>query len=434
MMVARSTKSTKWKTILFLVIVICVFANKAAEAYGSFEKSDSDYDGWTYDEATGKWEYTGTGSTGSKDSTTGKDTDVKSGAGVAYENQAQQNLTVSNTTRKFIEILPDSTLDVQGISVVLWPSEESGLPYLCDQVAQVANATGTIVLCPLQEEVATSNVKDGAADSKGESSKGESSTGHCWRAFENYSYCATDSGDVDFIEALIELKTTEYSLVDPKVIVAGFSNGGSMAYRFYCEKSEMVDALVVVGAAWFDPVVGFYDYENSRVPPGEAQCAPTNDMPVFSAIGRLDNYYGESVQTEGFEGLENWHRFSTEVLKCAENQTTSMDTSFDLNSDSPRGACHFYQNCSMTEGTSNQFCSINEMGHESWFVGPFLEYSIAEAFPNITVNRSIYTAPGESAGKGIQEKNLESSGVPLAGMKTHLLACVLAIACVALFV
>ena len=99
--------------------------------------------------------------------------------------------------------------------------------------------------------------------------KGRGGVGHCWKAFENYGYCGPkspeDSEDVNFIAAMIKTLLKEHDIPNSRVVVAGFSNGASMAFRFYCEASHLIGGLVIIGQAFFDPYKGFFDYQNNRV-------------------------------------------------------------------------------------------------------------------------------------------------------------------------
>merc|ERR1711933_183994 len=130
----------------------------------------------------------------------------------------------------------------------------------------------------------------------------------CWKAFEQYGYCNGDikgnggsSGDnsnnqgdcpmdVDFLEALIHDLVEEYSVPEEKVIIAGFSNGGSMAYRYFCEKSDTIGGTVVVGQTYADPFVGFWD----------------------SSLNS-----GDDFAVNGLAAMERWRsELSTSVLGC----------------------------------------------------------------------------------------------------------------------
>ena len=89
--------------------------------------------------------------------------------------------------------------------------------------------------------------------------------------------------------------------------MSGFSQGGSMAFRFNCEKSESIGGLVIGGQAWFDPTLGYYDYTNNNVLKGKAICNPTFKRPFLNVIGNVDNYYGEDASSviSGFVGIEH---------------------------------------------------------------------------------------------------------------------------------
>ena len=59
------------------------------------------------------------------------------------------------------------------------------------------------------------------------------------------------SEDVDFLAALITSLKTQYGIGEGRTVMSGISNGGSAAYRFSCEHSELIDGLVVGIQAWF---------------------------------------------------------------------------------------------------------------------------------------------------------------------------------------
>ena len=79
-----------------------------------------------------------------------------------------------------------------------------------------------------------------------------------------------------------------------------------MAFRFNCERSDLIGGLAIQSQAYFDPYVGFYDYTHQRVPSGTPQCHPTYRRPFYSDVGTLDVYYGLNVSTPGFQGLQKW--------------------------------------------------------------------------------------------------------------------------------
>lgn len=87
--------------------------------------------------------------------------------------------------------------------------------------------------------------------------------------------------------------------------MSGYSAGGSMAFRFMCEKSEMIAGLVINGQAWFDPYVGINNGKGT-IPVGEPKCKPAYKRPFFSTIGTTDMYYGGNGATAGMGGFKNW--------------------------------------------------------------------------------------------------------------------------------
>lgn len=183
-----------------------------------------------------------------------------------------------------------------------------------------------------------------------------------------------------------------------------------MAYRVYCERSHSVGGVVVGGAAWFDPQVGYYDYVNERVPSGEPLCKPSHKRPIYSAVGTQDNYYGIASIQKGFEAVQKWHNFSSDVLNCT-GLKPAVDTVYNHvgsnGANPPSASCYEYETCgtNMTGTGINKMCSVSSMGHEQWFMGPLLEKAFSEIFPNITIN-SDYSNP--SSEKSFY-RDLESS-------------------------
>ena len=107
------------------------------------------------------------------------------------------------------------------------------------------------------------------------------------------------SEDVEFLAALIERLKATYAIPEGRTIMSGISNGGSGAYRFNCERSEMIDGLVIGIQAWFDPYVGYFDYVHGRLPTGPPQCHPRRKVPLYSADGTKDVLYGQPPSVAG---------------------------------------------------------------------------------------------------------------------------------------
>lgn len=77
-----------------------------------------------------------------------------------------------------------------------------------------------------------------------------SGAAHTWNAGRCCGYAqGHDVDDVAFLAAVIR-QLVGSGLADPdRVFVAGFSNGGMMAYRFACERADLVAGIAVVSGA-----------------------------------------------------------------------------------------------------------------------------------------------------------------------------------------
>ena len=93
----------------------------------------------------------------------------------------------------------------------------------CQGLSDVVNNIGVVLVCP-------------------------QGRGGAWKAFSSCDECdnsggwsdGDDSEDVSFIAGLIEHITSEHAIPEGRVIVTGFSLGVSMAYRFHCERSDLI--------------------------------------------------------------------------------------------------------------------------------------------------------------------------------------------------
>ena len=166
--------------------------------------------------------------------------------------------------------------------------------------------------------------------------------------------------------------------------MSGFSQGGSMAFRFNCEKSESIGGLVIGGQAWFDPTLGYYDYTNNNVLKGKAICNPTFKRPFLNVIGNVDNYYGEDASSviSGFVGIENWRNYSTEVLMCTGDVKTKLDFNITFSTGN-KATCYNYSSCPLITSTGmNVYCSVNNMGHDGYALQTAIIKAMYRFFPN----------------------------------------------------
>lgn len=197
----------------------------------------------------------------------------------------------------------------------------------------VAQSTGAVVLCP-KARLSTSF------------------TSFCWQAFPTGGICrASDSYDPDddmkFLEDLIVRATAQYSIPAGKVAMGGTSLGGSMVYRFACEKPSLIDLIVPCETTWYDPWLG---WSTST----EKQCKPTKPVPLLTMVGDKDSIHAATY-------MQGWSSLSSSVYGCAGEpllvaKGKIMDT-WDT-------TCYEYKSCT-TQVALNRMCSIINYGHMS---------------------------------------------------------------------
>jgi predicted esterase len=280
--------------------------------------------------------------------------------------QSIGHLTVNGTDRQYAIYVPSST--PTGLIVVLHPSGSDSIQKICDwTVGKVSASTGAIVVCPAAAP--HKDVKSG-------------SVGPCWKAWAKYGTCEgteEDSEDVEYLAALIQHLKNNYTIPEGKIIMSGMSNGGSMAFRFNCEKSELIGGLVIQSQAFLDPYVGFYDYVNNRVPTGTPQCNPQYKRPFYTDVGTMDEYYGPGV-VEGFRAFPDWQRYSTDVLGCTGTMAKTSQGPHDF----PQGnatTCYEYPSCkSITTPGINRYCSVTGMHHDATGLSVILPTAFADFF------------------------------------------------------
>ena len=206
----------------------------------------------------------------------------------------------------------------------------------------------------------------------------------CWLSFQSYGYCIggkpESSQDVDFLAALIGTLKQIYVIPEARTIMSGISNGGSCAYRFFCEHSELIDGLVIGIQAWFDPWVGYFDYVQHALPTGTPQCRPKKQVPLYSADGTKDWFYGQPPCFPGFEAVANWQNFSTEVLGCTGERTLTQKGAHVF----PQGSatqCYTFPSCARVTGAGlNVMCEVTGMDHDGSALGVLLPAAFADFF------------------------------------------------------
>ena len=80
-----------------------------------------------------------------------------------------------------------------------------------------------------------------------------------------------DADDIAFFEQMIDEISKKHNVDNKRIWVAGWSNGGMMAYRLACELSEKIDAIVVGAGAYMVDT-----------------CKPTRPVSALHIHGELD--------------------------------------------------------------------------------------------------------------------------------------------------
>lgn len=97
------------------------------------------------------------------------------------------------------------------------------------------------------DQVATAFHFDDQATSVGFVAVYPDGIGGCW----NQGPCCTTADDVGFIGALLDRLVKEGSIDRSRILVAGWSGGGAMAYRLACELPSRLTAVASVAGAWW---------------------------------------------------------------------------------------------------------------------------------------------------------------------------------------
>lgn len=100
----------------------------------------------------------------------------------------------------------------------------------------------------------------------------------------NASYTANKAGidDVAFLSSLIKVLTSEYNINETHVFVAGYSNGGHMAFRLALEKPKLIQAIGIFSASL--PTTENSDCHARGVPVSIASFNGTTD-PISPYLG-----------------------------------------------------------------------------------------------------------------------------------------------------
>jgi polyhydroxybutyrate depolymerase len=106
--------------------------------------------------------------------------------------------------------------------------------------------------------------------------------------------------DVGFIRSLIETLASDYPVDPDQVFVAGFSNGGMLAYRVGCELSDVITAIGVVGGALVSDCQPAESVSLIVLHGAEDNVVPLNGGEGFAGIG----YPSVQETVEGWAAAE----------------------------------------------------------------------------------------------------------------------------------
>ena len=163
----------------------------------------------------------------------------------------------------------------------------------------------------------------------------------------------TSVDDVAYLTSVIAEIQARIAIDPKRIDLLGHSNGGFMSYRFACDRSEVVAAIVsLAGATFADP----------------ADCAPSAPVSVVQIHGTADetiDYEGGTVMSRypGAEATaETWAAYDG----CAET-ATSLDAKVDVDADLTSGtdpaetSVAEWSGC--TSGTTVQLWTIPNGAH-----------------------------------------------------------------------
>ena len=164
----------------------------------------------------------------------------------------------------------------------------------------------------------------------------------------------------------------------------------TLAYRRKLPRTLLIDGLVIGIQAYFDPYVGYFDYVHhkladcrdsvDRATPCTPQCRPKNIVPLYSVDGTKDWFYGQPPCFPGFEAVENWQNYSTQVLGCTGEHVVTQRGPHDF----PQGSktvCYTYPSCPAIGGSgSNVMCEVTDMTHDASSLNVLLPAAFSDFF------------------------------------------------------
>ena len=189
-----------------------------------------------------------------------------------------------------------------------------------------------------------------------------------------------DGEDVDFIANLITSLSTSQGVPPGRVLITGFSAGGSMAYRVYCERADVIGGIVPWGQTFFEPTGGHVQKGSeiagmtstqqalqiqNTARQGAGRCTPQPTRPHYALVGTADGFYGEAGGV--YSGKILWEFFSTNVLGCTGSSSAALTGQAAQTITGKSGStCYEYPSCpGLASASLNRYCTTTGFGHDT---------------------------------------------------------------------
>ncbi|MEM7678515.1 MAG: PHB depolymerase family esterase [Myxococcota bacterium] len=177
-------------------------------------------------------------------------------------------------------------------------------------------------------------------------------------AFRNRFWNATDAccdftdtnvDDVEYLLSLVDEASATFNIDPKRVMVAGHSNGGFMAYRLACEASDRIAAVASLAGATFN---------------NEADCAATEPVSVLQVHGTQDatiRYEGGDILGVEYPGAEQTVQRWAARAGCSTPSVSGDRRDLDRSLESDETATFVYNNCA--DGIDVMLWQIEDGSH-----------------------------------------------------------------------
>ena len=122
-----------------------------------------------------------------------------------------------------------------------------------------------------------------------------------------------NDSDLEFIKKLINQISSSYNIDATRIYVAGYSNGGMMAYGLGCKRSHLITAVGVVSGTMLQSTIN--------------QCSPSHATAIINFHGTADNvlpYNGNSNFPSVATAINYWKTYNN--IPTANESETDIDS------------------------------------------------------------------------------------------------------------